>query len=95
MTPEAVSRLGAKWYVATNKGCLGSILHGIVKTQNFDGYGEIYDRMRMVKPNAEEDILRRFTRTSSHANVGALVARLFVQTNDLELEYIKLEVFGV
>ena len=57
----------------------------------------------MVEPKAEEDILRLFTRTSSHAarqhheNVGVLVcgvvARLFVQTNDLEREYIKLEVF--
>ena len=34
MTPEAVSRLGAKWYAATNKGGLGSILRGIVKTKN-------------------------------------------------------------
>ena len=55
----------------------------------------------MVEPQAEEDILRRFTRTSSHAarqhreNVGVLVSRLFVQTNDLEMEYIKLEVFRV
>ena len=59
--------------------------------------------MWMVEPKAEEDILRLFTRTSSHAarqhheNVGVLVcgvvARLFVQTNDLEREYIKLEVF--
>ena len=48
MMPEAVSKLGAKWYAATNMGGLGSILRGIVKTQNFDGYGEIYDRMRMV-----------------------------------------------
>ena len=90
MMPEAVSRLGAKWYAATNEGCLASILRCIVKTQNFDGYGEVYDRMRMVEPKAEEDILCCFTRTSSHAarqhleNVGALVARLFVQTNDLD-----------
>ena len=52
----------------------------------------------MVEQKAEEDILRRLTRTSSHTarqhrgNVGAPVARL---PNDLEMEYIKLEVFGV
>ena len=67
MTPEAVSRIGDKRYAATNKGALGSILRGIVKAQNIDGYGEIYDKMRMVEPKAEEEILRRFTRTSSHA----------------------------
>ena len=58
----------------------------------------------MVEPKAEEDILcsltrTGFTRTGSYAtrqhreNVGALVTRLFVQTDDLEMEYIKLEVF--
>ena len=50
MTPEAVFRLGAKWYAATNKGCLGSFLRCIVKTQNFDGYGKIYERILMVEP---------------------------------------------
>ena len=62
MTPEAVSRLGAKWYAATNKGGLGSILRGIVKTKKFDGYGEMYDRMR---PKAEKDILRA-SRAQAH-----------------------------
>ena len=30
-----------------------------------------------------------------HEHVGAIVARLFDQTTDLEMEFIKLEVFGV
>ena len=40
-------------------------------------------------------------RTSSHAarnhreRVGAIVARLFEQTTDMEMEFIKAEVFGV
>ena len=38
MTPEAVSRIGVKWYAATSR-----ILRSIVKAQNIDGYGEIYD----------------------------------------------------
>ena len=64
MTPEAVPRLGAIWDAATNKVSLRSILCCIVKKleQNFDGYREIYDRMRMVEPKAEGDILCRFRR---------------------------------
>ena len=34
---------------------------------NSDCYAEIYYKMRMVEPKAEEEILRSFTRTSSHA----------------------------
>ena len=54
-----------------------------------------------IQPKAEDDILRRFMRTSTHAarnhreRVGAIVARLFEQTTDMEIEFIKAEVFGV
>ena len=57
--------------------------------------------MRIVEPKAEDDILRCFMRTSSHAarnqreRVGAIVARLFEQTTDMEMEFIKANVFGV
>ena len=57
--------------------------------------------MRIVEAKAEDDILRRFMRTSSHATrnhqerVGAIVARLFEQTTDMEMEFIKAEMFGV
>ena len=89
---------------ATERSALGSILRGTVKAQNIDGYGEIYDKMRIVEPKAEDDILRRFMHTSTHAarnhreRVGAIVARLFEQTTDMEMEFIKgfkAEVFGV
>ena len=33
--------------------------------------------------------------TAKLENVGARVVRLFVKTNDLEMEYIKLEVFDL
>ena len=75
--------------------------HGTVKQSNFDCYGEIYDKMRAVKPEAENAILHHFTHTSQHAalqhseNVGALVARVFVQTSDLEMEHVKELVFRV
>ena len=74
---------------------------GTVKVQNIDGYGEIYDKMRIVEPKAEDDILRSFMRTSTHAarnhweRVGAIVTRLFEQNTDMEMEFIKAEVFGV
>ena len=35
---------------------------GTVKIQNIYSYGEIYDKMRIVEPKAEDDILRRFMR---------------------------------
>ena len=101
ITPECVSRIGDHWYAATKRSALGSILRGTLKVQNIDGYGEIYDKMRIVEPKAEDDILRRFMRTSTHAarnhreRVGAIVARLFEHTTDMEMEFIKAEVFGV
>ena len=55
---------------------------------NIDGYGEIYDKMRIVEPKAEDDILRCFMHTRTHAarnhreRVGAIIARLF------ELSYV-------
>ena len=99
--PEYMSRIGDHWYAATKRSALGSILRSTVKAQNIDDYGEIYDKMRIVEPKAEDDILHRFMRTSSHAarnhreRVGAIVARLFEQTTDMEMEFIKAEVFGV
>ena len=68
---------------------------------NFDGYAEIYYKLRAVDPKKETHILRRITRSSQHAarqhseNVGELVARLFAQTTDLEMDYVKESVFGV
>ena len=90
ITPECVSRIGDNWYAATKRSALGSILRGTVKVQNIDGYCEIYDRFRIVEPKAEDDILCRCMCTSSHAalnhreRVGAIVARLFEQTTDME-----------
>ena len=101
ITPECVCRIGDHWYAAIKRSALGSILRGTVKAQNIDGYREIYDKMRIVEPKAEDNILRRFMRTSSHAalnhreRVGAIVARLFEQTTYIEMEFIKAEVFGV
>ena len=54
-TPEAVSRLGIKWYVATNKGSLASMLRGIMMATNFDGYAEIDDKMEAVDPKRERE----------------------------------------
>ena len=74
-----------------NCACFCSILLGTVKAQNIDGYREIYDKMRIVEPKAEDNILRRFMRTSTHAarnhreRVGAIVARLFEHTTDMEV----------
>ena len=65
ITPECVSRIGDHWYAATKRSALGSILRCTVKVQNIDGYGEIYDKMRIVEPKAEDDILRRFMRKIS------------------------------
>ena len=45
--------------------------------------------MWIVEPSAEDDILRL-----NPKRVGAIVARLFEQTNDVEMEFIKAEVFG-
>ena len=113
ITPECVSRIGDHSYAATKRSALGSILRGTVKVQNIDGYGEICDKMRIVircglmrivEPKAEDDILRCFMHTSTHAarnhreRVGAIVAHLFEQTTDMEMEFIKgfkAEVFGV
>ena len=95
ITPECVSRIGDYWYAATKRSTLGSILRGRVKAQNIDGYDEIYNKMRIVEPKAEDDILCRFMRTSSHAarnhreRVGAIVARFFEHTTDMEMEFIK------
>ena len=66
LTPEAVSRLGIKWYAATNKGSLASLLHGIVIVTNFDDYAEFYDKMRGVDPK-KENYFVFFTCTSQHA----------------------------
>ena len=49
----------------------------------------------------ETHILCRFTRTRQHAarqhskNVGEFAARLFAQTTDLEMDYVKESMFGV
>ena len=56
-TPECVSIIGDHLYAATKRRALGSILRGTVKAQNIDGYCEIYDKMRLANPKAEEDIL--------------------------------------
>ena len=100
LTPQEVARLGNKWYAATNKGIIASILRGIVIANNLDGYCEIYDKMRAVEPKQGSAIVHSFTRTSQHAGrqhreqVGQIVARLFAQTTDLEMEYVKETVFG-
>ena len=52
ITPECVSRIGDHWYAATKRSALDSILRCTVKAQNIDGYGEIYDKMRIVEPKA-------------------------------------------
>ena len=70
-------------------------------TNNLDCNGEIYDKTRAVEPKQEHLILRRFMRTSQHAarlhseQVGQIVARLFAQTCDLEMEHVKETVFSV
>ena len=80
LKPEAVSRLGIKWYAATDKGSLASMLCCIVTATNFDGYAEIYNKTRAVDPKRENHILRSFSRTSQHAarqhreNIGELVS---------------------
>ena len=56
-----------------------------MKAQNIDSYCEIYDKMWIVEQKAEDHRER----------VGAIVARLFEQTTDMEMEFIKAEVFGV
>ena len=99
-TPEAVARLGNRWYAATNKGSLASMPRGIVIASNFEGHGEIYDKMRAVNPKQETSILRRFTRTSQlatrqHSENVQSVARLFAQTTNLKMEHVKETVFGV
>ena len=57
ITPECVPRIGDHWYAATKRSVLGNILRGTVKAQNKNGYGEIYNKMRIVEPKAEDDIL--------------------------------------
>ena len=54
--PEYMSRIGDHWYAATKRSALGSILRSTVKAQNIDDYGEIYDKMQIVEPKAEDDI---------------------------------------
>ena len=54
ITPECMSRIGDHLYAATKRRALGSILRGTVKAQNIDGYCEIYDKMLIVEPKAEE-----------------------------------------
>ena len=82
------------------------MLHCIVMATNFEGYAEIYDKMRAVNPKKENEhgILRRFTHTPASMQLDStaktlasreLVARLFAQTTDLEIDYVKESVFGV
>ena len=101
LTPEIISRLGNKWYSAVNKPFVCGMLRNMVLNYNYEGYAAIYDKMRAVEPRQEGNIATRFLRTGQHAarghrqQVAALVARLFAQTEDLEMEYIKESVFGV
>ena len=55
-TPKCVSIIGDHLYAATKRSALGSILRGTVKAQNIDCYSEIYDKMRIVEPKAEDDM---------------------------------------
>ena len=77
------------------------MLTGIVIANNLDGYGEIYNMMKAVEPKQENAIACSFTRTRQHAcrqnreQVGQVVARLFAQTSDLEIKYVRGTVFCV
>ena len=65
LKPEAVARLGSKWYAATDKGSLASMLRGIVIASNFEGFGEIYDKM------GAESGRRAKTRNSHYSQLHA------------------------
>ena len=101
VTPEIIARIGNKWYSAVNKPYVTSILRSLVMCMNYEGYGAIYDMMRACDHKEEEAIATRFLRTGQHVardhreQVAAIVARLFLQTDDLEMEHIKQSVFGV
>ena len=101
VTPEIIARIGNKWYSAVNKPYVTSMLRSLVMCINYEGYGPIYDMMRAIDSKEEGAIATRFLRTGQHAardhreQVAAIVARLFLQTDDLEMEHIKQSVFGV
>ena len=79
------------------------MLCGIMMATNFDGYAEIDEKMEAVDPKRERESKSHSLPLHAHPqhtarqhseNVGEFAARLFAQTTDLEMDYVKESVFG-
>jgi hypothetical protein len=103
MTPECIARISNKWHDAHNKTICANMMRAIVRYNNIQGLSKIYDRLRVISPRAELEVVGCFLCSGQHAyffhrdSAAALVVSLYQQTpqDSVEMLYIKETVFGV
>ena len=101
LVPEIVARCGMRWWNAHCNTQVTNVLREAVVKHNLGNFGTSYDKLREATPASEMDLLRKLRTSHQHAGknhhrrTAAIVAKLFRQTKDPAVNYVKSKVFGI
>lgn len=101
LVPEIIARCGMRWWNAHCNSEVTNVLREVVVKHNLGQFGASYDMLREAKPASELAVLRTLRTSHQHAakhhhmRTAAIVAKLFRQTKDPAVNYVKSKVFGI
>jgi hypothetical protein len=101
LVPEIIARVGMRWWNAHCNLQVTNVLREVVVKHNLGNFGPSYDQLREAKPGSEMAIPRILRTSHAHAaknhqmRMAAIVAKLFRQTKDPAVNYVKSKVFGI
>ena len=90
-----------RWWNAHCNSQVTNVLREVVVKNNLGQFGSSYDTLREAKPASELAVLRILRTSHQHAakhhhkRTAAIVAKLFRQTKDPAVNYVKSKVFGI
>jgi hypothetical protein len=99
--PEIIARCGMRWWNAQFNPQITNVLRELVVKYNLGCFGEVYDKLREVRPASELDVLRvlrtshQHTSKEHHYRMNMLALKLFRDTVDPAVNYVKSKVFGI
>jgi len=99
--PEVIARCGMRWWNAQFNPHITNVLREQVVKNNLGFFGESYDKLREVRPASELEVIRvlrtshQHTSKAHHLRMSMLAQKLFRDTVDPAVNYVKSKVFGI
>lgn len=101
LVPHIIARCGMRWWNAACNPCVTSVVREVVVKNNLGNFGPSYDMLRKNKPDSEGHLLARLRTSHSHTakqhhfRAAATIAKLFRETTDPAVNWVKFKVFGI